>query len=267
MRRRQQKVSPLPAGWLEEFQNKADLQRSYAALQGGEHFYVEAFRGNIKTQQLEFGKAWEHFDRAHEKSAEAEETVPNLVRQFLLNIWCFECALLEAPLAESRGKVPPLWLPEVPEEVLQDYPEVQLVMDYRLQSEGILRLHLGECEESAAIFESLISRGKGPGEPQVAIYYLGLAACQFNLGEDNEARRNLENAGFAVLTGSRTINQAQSAGLLHGLYSYMHDHEHVRDWAVFIQSLNCPQATKDLSLRRGLVVMERCSAHSGLLVL
>jgi tetratricopeptide (TPR) repeat protein len=267
MRRSQKKASPLPAGWFGELQDKADLQHSYDALGRRKHFYVEAFRGNLKTNQLQFGTAWEHFDRARELSLEAEEDIPNLVRQFLLNIWCFECALLEAPLAESRGKVPPLWLPELPEEILQDYPEVQLVIDMRMRSEGILRLHLGEYEESAAIFESLISRGRVPGEPQVAIYYLGLAACQFNLGEESEAWKNLENAGFAVLTGSRTLNRAITAGLLHGLYSYMEDHEQARDWAAFIQSLDCPQATKDLSLRRGSVAMERCAARSELLVL
>ena len=186
MRRSQKKASPLPAGWFGELQDKADLQHSYDALGRRKHFYVEAFRGNLKTNQLQFGTAWEHFDRARELSLEAEEDIPNLVRQFLLNIWCFECALLEAPLAESRGKVPPLWLPELPEE---------------------------------------------------------------------------------ILTGSRTLNRAITAGLLHGLYSYMEDHEQARDWAAFIQSLDCPQATKDLSLRRGSVAMERCAARSELLVL
>jgi len=267
MRRRQKKESPLPAGWVDELLDKADLQRSYAALRGLKHFHVEAFRGSLKTWQLQFSKAWAHFDRAHELSLEAEETIPNLVRQFLLNIWCFECALLEAPLAESRGKVPPLWLPELPEEILEDYPEVQLVIDYRLQSEGLLRLHLGECEESAAIFEALISKGTAPDEPQVSLYYLGLAACQFNLGDESEARKNLENSGLAVLTGGRMINKAKSAGLLHGLYSYLEDRQQVRDWAAFIQSLDCPQATKDLSLRRGALVTERCAARAGLLVI
>jgi len=266
MRQKRRKASPLPEGWLDEFLDRADLDQSYAELRGRRHFYVEGWRGYIKSQQFDFDRAWKHFDRAQELSQDAVEDIPNLIRQFMVNIWCFECTLLENPVVEAQGRVPPLWMPELPETVLREYPEVQLVIDLRLHSEAVLRLHLGEWDEATGLYERLLEGGKAPDDPQLPGYYLGLAACKFNQGFEELAREHLQNAGFAVLSNGRTINRARIAALLFGLHAYMESYEEARDWRTFLQQLDCPQATKDIFLRFGMLLLERCTERSSLLV-
>src|SRR2546426_381518 len=152
--------SPQPAGWLDEYFDKADLDLSYSRPDDRRHFYVEALQGHIRSQQLRFEEAWDHFDKATLLCAESEENIPNLVRQFLLHIWCFENALVEAPLEDDEIDMPVLWIPELPERILADYPEVKLVIDHRRYAEALLRLHLGKWSESAELYQALIQENR-----------------------------------------------------------------------------------------------------------
>ena len=259
--------NPLPAGWQDEFAEKADLDKSFASLGTKKHFYVEALRGHIRSLQLRFEEAWDHFDRASELSEKVVEDIPNLIRQFLLHIWCFENALAEAPLAEKEIEPPVLWIPPLPKEILDDYPQVKLVINLRRMSEAVLRLHLGNWSESAEIYEDLLRDNQGTRVDILAYVYSGLAACQYNMGMEDAARRNLENAGFAILSEGRTLERVRVAGTLYALYSQIGDEEEANSWHSFLQSLPCPQATKDVFLERGKVLIERCAERSRLLVI
>ena len=120
MKRSEQMDSPLPGGWLEELFEKADLERAFAALRGLKHFYIEAWKGHIRAEQLRFDAAWKYFDKAYSLANDIEENIPNLVRQFILNIWCFENAMVEAPIGDTVSEVPEAWIPELPPEFITD---------------------------------------------------------------------------------------------------------------------------------------------------
>src|SRR5262245_59447102 len=111
--------NPLPQGWEAEFNDRADLDVSYDQLKGRKHFFAQAYLGHIRSLQLRFEEAWDHFDKANELSEKVAEHIPNLIRQFLLHIWCFENALAEAPLAEKEIEPPVLWIPPLPKEILE----------------------------------------------------------------------------------------------------------------------------------------------------
>ena len=259
--------NPLPAGWLDDFMDRGDFDRSFSALGSNSHFYAEALRGHIRSQQLRFEEAWQHFDRAQELVDEAEENIPNLIREFLLHIWCFENAIVEAPLIETNINPPALWIPELPPQVMEDYPEVRLVLNMRRNAEALLRLHLGHWDDSSELYQELIQDNQRERGDQLAFYYFGLAACQYNMGMEEEARRNLENSGFSILTGGRTFNRAKAAAILFALYSHLEDEEEATSWTQFLQSLPCPDATKEVFLERGKILLDRCAQRESLLVL
>jgi tetratricopeptide (TPR) repeat protein len=259
--------APYPEGWQKEFFGKADLERSLAALEGYDHFFSHAMRGYIRSLQLDFEGGWEWFDRAYEGALEAEETIPNLVRQFLLNIHCFEHALVEAPLDADGGSLPHLAVPELPEAILRDFPEVRLVINLRRQSEGVLRVHLGDFEASLEVFEDLIEESPRERPDNLMWYYLGAAASQHGLGLVDEARRSLENAAFAAQTGGEVINRGRVAAVLYAWYRYLGEFDEARGWREFLERLDTPRATKDLFLRRAKIILERSTEQSSLLVL
>lgn len=259
--------NPLPDGWLDEYFDKADLDLSYSRLDDRRHFYVEALQGHIRSQQLRFEEAWDHFDKATLLCAESEENIPNLVRQFLLHIWCFENALVEAPLEDDEIDMPVLWIPELPERILADYPEVKLVIDHRRTAEALLRLHLGKWSESAELYQALIQENRNAvHNDTLATYYLGMAACQYNMGMKEIALRYLEDAGLSVLTGGRALSRLFSAAVLYALYTRIEDYEEAKSWKSFLETFSCPQTTRDVILRRAEILMERCAEKSTLVL-
>jgi tetratricopeptide (TPR) repeat protein len=260
-------VNPLPQGWQEELATKADLQSSLVALEGRSHFYVEALKGHLKSLQLKFEEAWKHFDKAQEMVDDAEESIPNLIREFLLHIWCFENAIVEAPLIETNIDPPALWIPELPQQVMEDYPEVRLVLNMRRQAEAMLRLHLGHWDEAVELYRELIEDNHKEPRSSLGFYYLGLASCQYNMGLEDEALRNLENAGLACLSDGKTLERAKLAGILYALYSHIQDGEEAQSWQAYLRGLPCPDATKEVFFERGRILLDRCAQRSSLLVL
>lgn len=254
--------NPLPSGWLQGFHSRADFERSFAELEGQKHFYAEAMRGHIRSFQLRFAEGWKHFDRAYELSQRAAENIPNLVRQFLLNIYCFEHALLEEPLTDKKQgeKMPSLWLPALPDFVLEEYPEVKLVINLRRHAEGILCLHLGKCSQAARVFEGL-TRGGG------ATAYLGLAAAQHGMGNGELARSSIENAARILKAGGDTLDRARAAAVLQAFYTFLAEDEEANSWKIFIEGLPCPLETHEVFLRRAGIILERSRAEARLLVL
>lgn len=257
--------SPLPQGWLEDIFDKADLERSFMRLRGIKHFWIEAWKGHIRAEQLRFESAWKYFDRAYEMAKDVEESIPNLVRQFILNIWCFQNALAEAPLAETIKDIPEAWIPDLPEEVLSEYPEVRQVIQMRRYSEAKLRLHMGQYTDAAEIFGELIRDEKIDDEAVTVYHYLGLTACEFNLDFRDEALKNLENAGLMLGYGGRTWNKAGSAAIIQAYYKYLKMETEAAEWEAFIERLPCPQATKLIYKKHAALNLERCTQNSMLL--
>ena len=144
----------LPDGWVDRFSSRVDLDASFRELEGLHHFYVETMRGRVRSLQLRFDEAWEHFESATDAVDAAEDSIANLVRQFQLEIFRFENALVEEPL-DPDVDVPQFDLPDIPEIVFEEYPEVKYVLSLRVNCEALLRLHIGQYEESHRLYERL----------------------------------------------------------------------------------------------------------------
>lgn len=266
---------PLPEGWRRRLLGQVDLRASFAELEGRQHFVADTMRGYIRSLELRFDDAWEYFDRAYAKANAAAESIPNLVHQFLLNIYCFDNALIESPLNTEGTNLPDLWIPTgLPQHVLDEYPEVRFVIQLRRNSEGILRLHLGDYGEAAEIFEQLIQQNSvqsttsGRGNLNALMMnYLGLAATQLNLGLADEAFLNLENAALAVQTGGERINQARAAAILKAFYAVLDRPQEAMDWELYLERLPCPPETIVAFLERAQIVQERCHHRSSLVLL
>lgn len=258
--------SVLPKDWYRELFDKADLERSFQRLEGIEHFYAAAMRGRIRSLQMRLDDAWEHLDEAADGVDKVPVNIPNLVRAFLLNIYSFENALLANPV--DRSSPPPnSQIPEIPDEILEKYPEVGYVVSLRLSAEGTLRLHLGDFHVSSMIFQGLVQSYNKPPDAVLAMHYAGLAAAQHNLGLEAKSRENLENAALALHSGGDLLNRAKVAGILWGLHSALGDEQESGDWAEYLRRLECPEATREAFLERSRLLVERCALQDCLLVM
>lgn len=260
------KEAVLPRGWQERFFDRADLEGSFRALEGLDHFHVHTMRGRIRSLQLRTEDAWDHFDRSLDLAADAPVTIANLVREFLLNLYLFDNAILEGPVDRS-AKIPEAKIPELPEQVMEEYPEVAYVISLRQSAEGYLRLHLGEFATARRVFGDLIEAYRASPDATLGFYYCGLAAAEHNMGHRDRAERTLENAGLAILSGGRTLNQARLAGILEAFYSWLGADEEAMSWKAFLDRLPCPDATKEAFSRRGKLLLERCAEQKCLLLI
>lgn len=255
--------APFPAGWLSDFITRADLEASFGALEGYQHFYAEGLRGRIRSLQLKLKEAQRHFARAEALAEKAAKTASNLLREFLLAVYSFECVLLSGPLDPGLGATE-AFIPDVPAKVRQEHPEVHLVFNYRKAAEGLFRLHVKDHARALALFDQLVEENPLGAQEQVAMYHIGRACAQHNLGLEDLALRSLECSGLCLQASTKTLPQAQFSGILVGAYAFLGHAEEARTWELFLRQLACPQATKDVCLRRGQLGIQRSIEVSSL---
>ncbi len=260
-------ATPLPDGWEQRLLAEANLERSFAELRELKHFWAAAWRGRIRSAQLRFDAAWNYFDKAYTAASVMEETIPNMVRQFLLNIWCFENALVEAPIGDTVTEVPEAWIPDLPAEILAERPEVSLVILRRKATEALLRLHLGQHNDAAEIYRELLEAPRNAGDDDTPLWHLGLAASEHSLGFPDRARRAFEDAGLAISACESTLPRGRSAATLAGMLEHLGEKDEATGWRSFIERLQCPAETKKLFLRRADHVLMRCKEAARPLVM
>jgi hypothetical protein len=259
-------TSVLPEGWYKEFFEVADLEQSFRRLRGLRHFYAAAMRGRIRSLQLRVPEAWDHFDRASRLVLKVPVTIPNLVRQFMLNLYLFDNALLDGPVDRSPP-IPHAKIPTLPPQVAAEYPEVAQVIELRRAAEGFLRLHMGEDAVARKIFRRLIADRGSNADAALAVHYCGLAAAEQNLGHAAQARLHLENAGFAVQSGGSKLNRARAASILFAFYSWLEMEEDAEGWRIYLENLKCPEPTRDVFIRRAHLLVERCTEQQSLVLI
>lgn len=256
----------LPENWYYDFWEKVDFDQSYKDLGDNPHFYADAMRGRIRSTQLRLDEAWVHFDRAQELAVQAEETIPELMRQFALNMYSLDNALKQGVVTDFE--FPSFKIPELPDAVLEEYPEVRTAILQRQRSEALLRLHAGDYEIAADIYRDLLGCPLEKPNHIATDMYVGLAACQYNLGRVDEAMKDIQNAGFSILSGEASkLSRGFYSGLLHGLYTYFGEYEEAESWSGYLQSLEMPAASKKLFLQHGELALRRSREESRLVVL
>ncbi len=258
--------SPLPENWLRKFFRSADLDASYRNLDGVRHFHAETMRGRIRSLQLRFADAWNHFDQAQSLISESPKTIPNLVRQFVLEIYSFNNALLERPVS-SDCPMAEFSLPPLDPKILDEYPEIRYVLELRRNSEAMLRLHTGELDRARAIYESLLKEKPMNKAELLVVYYLGLAACEAQGGACEKVEDHLESASLAAQTLQKTLNQASAAAQLNAFYKFTGNGQKAMEWKLFLSRLNCPQETISLFTLRAEKIHKRCSEKGRLVLL
>ncbi len=260
-------ATPLPDGWEQRLLAKANLERSFVELRELKHFWAETWRGRIRSAQLRFDAAWKYFDRAYTSASGMEETIPNLVRHFLLDIWCVENALVEAAIDIDAKELPEAWIPDLPAEVVAEYPEVSLVIRRRKAAEAVLRLHLGLHNDAAETYRELLEEPQAAADDDAPLWHMGLAACEHALGFPDRAHRAFEDAGLAVSAGLKTLPQGRAAATLAGMLEHLGEKDEATGWRSFIERLECPAETKKIFLRRADHVLMRCKEAARPLVL
>ena len=258
--------SPLPENWLKKFFRRADLKTSYRDLEGVRHFHAETMRGRIRSLQMRFAEAWKHFDHAQALISESPKSIPNLVRQFVLEIYSFNNALLERPVS-SDCPMAEFSLPPLDPKILDEYPEIRYVLELRRNSEAMLRLHTGEVDRARSIYESLLNDKPMNKAELLVVYYLGLAACEAQNGVTAEAEAHLENASLAAQTLQKILNQASAAAQLNAFYKFTGNGQKAMEWKLFLSRLNCPQETISLFTLRAEKIYNRCSEKGRLVLL
>jgi len=260
--------SVLPTGWLDDLFDKADLEGSFRALEGCEHFHAETMRGRIRSLQSRVREASDHFARSLALCVKEEKTIPTLLRRVICTVYNVENEILKG--AVDRNIVPETWLPEVPRQVLTKHPKLGFALHLARAAEGLVRINVGDFQISKQIFTDLIeTESTRPRESTfdvLAMYYLGLAASLHNLGCREQAGKNIENAELCVQSGGRLLNRARGAGCLYAFHTYLENRRSAQDWKAFLEQITCPRLTRDAFLDRGRLLAERCNQQANLVV-
>ncbi len=240
--------SPLPKGWGDRLLDGVDLEASFAELRECRHFHGYSQRGRIRSLQSRPDEACEWFDKADRLAESADPTIPNLVRTFLLQVFKFENVLLFEDAERGEIGVQP-FLPQLPDEVLDEFPEVRMALNLRKRIQGLYHLHVGHPAEAREYFLELADDASARPDQHLATY-ICLACCANNLDDAQQRTHYLDAAELAIHSAKWLFNQAAFSARLEAIYGYLGDEPKTKEWRDYQTSLCCPQASKDAFRRR-----------------
>jgi hypothetical protein len=256
----------VPPEWKAEFFDRADLVKAYDILEGTRHFYGEVLRGRIRSLELRTQEASLHFKEASRRARNCKDSIPNLIRQFILSIYAFDNALAERQV-ERGGEVRRSWMPEVPGFLLKNQPELRLVFMLRKTTEAVWQLHLGNHVLAKDLFEELIEDEDRKNAETLPTYYLGVAAAEHNLGLPALALRDLKTAGTCIRGAKHLLTRGRWGAMLSAMYEYLEKPAEAEAWRSFVEELSCPDYTKKVFFRRGQRFIERSVAVGNLVLI
>ena len=135
----------------------------------------------------------------------------------------------------------------------------------RKRVHGTCLLHSGHSAEALDVFAGL-ARDRSVGNEGLTLSYLSIACCHFNLGAEDEAQRFLDFAELAIHAGETVFHKGYFCGLFYALYSFRGNTDKASEWKEFLNSLPCPDATKEAFLGRGERFVNLCREHERLVV-
>lgn len=249
-----------------------EFNKAFSLLERIRHPDAEALKGRIRSLELKFDEAEEHFDKAEEKYKkaeekyeEAEESIPNLIGECKLQICRFDNELLTGPL-ETGYKISYPDMPPLPEEIMDEYPEVKDVITLRYITEAKLRLHLGEDGKAKILFGKVINE---LGRKAPDYLSLGLIAAEFN---KNKEPRELEyNLEILVDSLSHQIEKnlvrfLQNVANIYAFYLFENKHQEAKEGLDIINAVDCPKKTKDIFIKHAELYARRCEEAGRLLI-
>ncbi len=247
----------LPPGWLQLYLGEAELNRAFEALEHRNHFHTFTMRGRIRMTQLRFEEAWNLFDEATRRLP-PNETVTDLVRAFILEFYKFETLLIQSEELVELDEGVESFIPVLPEELADRYPEVQLAIWLRQSADGLYWLNRGDSERALRVFGSL-TQVKPDATTFTSIH---LACCYFNLGQFDQGLALLESAGFGCRTCKWRLNELHSATLIAALYDWLEARREAAEWNAYVDRLECPSATKETFRDRARLILLRREQYS-----
>jgi hypothetical protein len=272
----------IPGEWFDRLYGEGDLEASYRGLARFPHFFAEAWRGRIRTFQLRTEDGLEHIEAARVLADLAPPDNPkDAMAAFLVELYAFECDVL---MGRYTPDGPPL-KPAISEQVdlvdlVQEFREA--LQELKIPPEGIamialtgylrdsmearVRLCMGEDEEALYLFRKLTRKHIDGEERDLALHYLGQAACEWNLGRRKAARQSLENASLALCCETRDLVRLRTGALLWALYDCVDEYDKAISWMATLDSTACPEATKKAALERGERLLEWVEREDRLVV-
>lgn len=268
----------IPEEWVQLFFEKVDLQAAFDCLEGVRGFYAEGLRGHTRSLQLRFDDAWAHFRRASALARREAKTRRDLQRRVAVAILQVSAALSECPLDEEEAEWirqradssdgVDRWLPPEMSPTLSAHAMGRAVMNLRFETEGALLLHANEPSKALWIFEHLRELQEGKTNSSLVSSYVGAGAAYYNLGDREEALRQLENAGWTLQVGEiSNLSRVRGGCVLSALYRYLELDDEAEQWERFAANV-CPNSTSlELFRQREQMIVERCSLSGALVFL
>ncbi len=248
------------------FLKKIDLEASFSALSGYNHFYSETLRGKIRSLQLKPEEAAIYFEKARKLSQNLELTPQNLNYIFILRTFALDNAvLLEAK--RSQGESTELLDREMELFLSFDLPENDITLaQIQMNAIGYYQLLKKEYSASLLTFETLLSESKARFEDMQCNFYCGAAAAAKELGYEEIAARHYENAALGVNTISLPLNIGLFSARLYALLTYWERPQEAELWLERLKMLSCPEASRECFIQRAQLFTAASAAREHIFI-
>lgn len=248
-----------------------DFGKTLQLLEGNPHPHAYTLRGRVRSLQNKFSAARQNYDRA--KSLFAEMTPGGsreyrdmvAILQYWLHVYRCETALVyEArnPTRETRS------VTDREFQIIMEFKQVNLIAinQARRVMSGMRYLLRADYENAWYAYETLIIESSRRIEDQQADFYIGASVAIRALGDEARADKYLDHATMVVDGLAEPLKVAMFSTRLHVLADSLGREERARSWLDRLDSVECPEESKECLLRRARSMHEAAVRHGGVMI-
>lgn len=260
----------LPQDFTRKLRHDVDFDESYRALRGNKHPHAATLRGRIRSLQNRHSDSLRHYDEADlrfESARRAMHGEEDMLDQmwYWLHVYRCETALIfEArdPTRERRG------VTDREFEAILNFKKVQMITinQARRAMVGLRYLLRANYEYAWYAFETLILESGRRLEDQQADFWIGASNALRALDDADRADEYLEKVREIVDGIAEPLKIVLFGSRLHVLAESLSRTDDSAYWLERIQSVSCPEKSKQCLLRRAKSIHDASVKSGGILI-
>ena len=247
----------VPENWLEVF-NTCDLDEAFKALNGWNHFHTDSLRGRTLSLQLRPTEAWEYFLRAETRVDNFQKTNRNILRHFVLKVFCLENCFVEESLPDlgntQKAK-------EIYKEILEfNAPNLDFARNYKNFARALYALHHKNYSGAIKTLNWLLRDTKNSMGDERTGFYLAASVAYRGEGDEATSDRFLENACLSIPTLENRFNMGLFTGVVIALLQLWGRNEGAHEWDFFLANLKISEKAANIFRERSRRMLERSAS-------
>jgi tetratricopeptide (TPR) repeat protein len=234
------------------------LDEAFKELDGWNHFHTDSLRGRTLSLQLRPTEAWDYFLKAESRADDFQKTSRNILRRFVLKIFCLENCFVEESLPNLGD---PRKAKAIYKEILEfDAPNLEFARNYKNFARALYALHNKNYSVAIKTLNWLLRDTKKSIGDEKTGFYLAASVAYRGNGDETTSDKLLEYACLSIPTLENKFNMGLFSGVVIALLQLWGRDEEAQEWDSFLTNLRISEKATNIFRERSKRMLERSAS-------